>query len=130
MGHLRRALQACLFPTWVLNKLQHQFEQRHNGNRKTNSTEEQCSNNHNSIVTNYPNTTTAETSPWWYPTYRGWERSLRGLATNRVYMYISIEQMPSNTFSWHQNIRTINLKKWGFLQIEMLTYQLHRRVYR
>ena len=50
LDHLRATLQACLFPTWALNKLQHQFEHKHN-NREANSTEEQCSNNHNSSVT-------------------------------------------------------------------------------
>ena len=41
LDHLRRALQACLFPTCALNKLQHQFEHRHNNNnREANSTEE------------------------------------------------------------------------------------------
>ena len=48
MEHLRKALQACLFPNWTLNKLHHQSEHKHNNNRKINTTEEQHSNHHNS----------------------------------------------------------------------------------
>ena len=54
LDHVRRALQACLFPTWALNKLQHQFEHKHN-NGEANSTVEQHSKNHNFIVTNNHN---------------------------------------------------------------------------
>ena len=48
LDHLRKALQAYPFPNWALNKLQHQFECKHNNNRETNTTEEQHFNHHNS----------------------------------------------------------------------------------
>ena len=38
LDHIRRALQSCLFPTWVLNRLQHNFEHIHNNNRDPNQT--------------------------------------------------------------------------------------------
>ena len=47
LDHLRKALQACLFPNWTLNRLQHQFEFKHNNNSKANQTEGQQSNHHN-----------------------------------------------------------------------------------
>ena len=46
LNHLRMALQACLFPNWALNKLQHQFKLKHN-NKEDNPTEGQQSNHHN-----------------------------------------------------------------------------------
>ena len=55
VDYLREALQACCFSTWVLSKLQHQFEHKHNNNREAKSTEEQHSNNHNSSVTTNKN---------------------------------------------------------------------------
>ena len=51
LDHLRRVLHACLFPSCTLNKLQHQFEHKHNNNGEANSTEEQHFNNQHSIVT-------------------------------------------------------------------------------
>ena len=47
LDHLREAPQACPFPNWALNKLQHQFELKHNNNREANPTEGQHSNRHN-----------------------------------------------------------------------------------
>ena len=44
LDHLRRALQSCLFPTWTLNRLQHNCEHNHNNNRDPNPTD---TNNHN-----------------------------------------------------------------------------------
>ena len=48
MDHIRRALQSCLFPTWGLNRLQHNFQHKHNNNRDPNPTD---TNNHNTNVT-------------------------------------------------------------------------------
>ena len=45
----------------------------------------------------------------------GWERSSRGLAINKPYKFISRVPTPSSNFSWHQKIRTINLKKSGVI---------------
>ena len=39
LDHIRRALQSCLFPTWALNRLQHNFEHKHNNNRDPNLTD-------------------------------------------------------------------------------------------
>ena len=107
LGHLREALQACLFPTWALNKLQHQFEYKHNNREATEQ-------NNNTPTTTTPVSppppTNTESSPWWYPTYMVWERSSRGLAINRVCKFISKEPTPSSHFSWHQKTRTINFK--------------------
>ena len=46
LDHLRRALQACLFPSWALNRLQYQFELKHNNTREDNQAEGQQP-NHN-----------------------------------------------------------------------------------
>ena len=47
LEHLRKALIACQFPNWALNKLQNQFECKHNNNRDNNLTERQNNNNNN-----------------------------------------------------------------------------------
>ena len=52
LDHLRKALKACQFPNWALNKLQHQFELKHNHNRDDNPTEGQQPNNNNRDNTN------------------------------------------------------------------------------
>ena len=47
LDHRRKALQACLFPNCALNKLQHQFELKHNKNSEANQAEGQQSNHCN-----------------------------------------------------------------------------------
>ena len=62
--HLRKALKACQFSNWVLNRLQQQFELKHN-NRDNNQTEGQPNNSnweHNNNIT--------KTSPWSYHTFQ------------------------------------------------------------
>ena len=50
LDHLRKALQACLFPNWDLNRIQHQFELKHN--QEDIQTEGQQSNHNNRDNTN------------------------------------------------------------------------------
>ena len=52
LEHLRKALQACLFANWALNRLQHQFELKHNNNREDKQTKGQQSNQNNRDNTN------------------------------------------------------------------------------
>ena len=53
LDHLGKALQACLFPNWALNKLQHQSEHIHNNNREANPTEQHSNNHNSSDITNH-----------------------------------------------------------------------------
>ena len=54
LDHISRALQSCLFPTWTLNRLQYNFEHRHNNYSDPNPTYTQQTNNlnTNAITTN------------------------------------------------------------------------------
>ena len=45
MEHLNKALRDCHFPHWVLNRLQLQFQQKHNVNNNNTKGEEQTNNN-------------------------------------------------------------------------------------
>ena len=45
--HLRKALLACQFPNWAINRLQQQFELKHSNSRDNNQTEGQSNNNNN-----------------------------------------------------------------------------------
>ena len=47
LDHLKKALMACRFPNWVLNRLQQQFQLKHKQNSITNQTEAQSDNNNN-----------------------------------------------------------------------------------
>ena len=127
-GSLKQSITSLSLPHLTLNKLQHQFEHKHNNNREANSTEEQCSYNHNSSVTTNHNK--HRNISMVVPYVHGWERSSRGLAINRVYKFLLRKQTSSSNLSWHQKTRTVNFKKWDYLQIQMPTYQLHRRIHR
>ena len=63
LEHIRKALQACHFPSRTLNKLQHKFEHKHNINNGPNSRDNQpnnknsgTNNNNISIVVPYTET--------------------------------------------------------------------------
>ena len=45
LNHIKMALEACHFPIWVLNKLQHNFDHRHYINNESSSTDSQHNNN-------------------------------------------------------------------------------------
>ena len=54
LEHIRKALQACHFPTWTLNKLQQNYECKHYTNNEPSSMDTQPNNNKNiSIVVPY-----------------------------------------------------------------------------
>ena len=45
LGHLKKALMACQFPNWAVNRLKQQFQLKHNQNSINNQTEAQSNNN-------------------------------------------------------------------------------------
>ena len=47
LEHLRKALMQCQFPSWALNRLQHQFQQKHNLNNNNNTQEEEQASHNN-----------------------------------------------------------------------------------
>ena len=49
MEHIRKALPACNFPTWVLNSLQNKFNCKHNIHNGQTTTDNQSSNNNNKL---------------------------------------------------------------------------------
>ena len=51
--HIRKALQACHFPTWTLNRLQQKFECKHQINNEPSSMNNQPSNNINNNGSTY-----------------------------------------------------------------------------
>ena len=55
LDNITLALQACHFPTWAFNKLQHNFECRHYSNSKPSSTDSQQNSNHNNNGTSSTN---------------------------------------------------------------------------
>ena len=55
LDHIKMALQSCHFPTWALNKLQHNFDWRHYINNESSSTDSQHNNNHNNNWTSNNN---------------------------------------------------------------------------
>ena len=78
--HIRKALQACQFPNWTLNQLQHKF-QRNN----------QCSqdNNHNSNSANHNNSNNRNITNV-VPYIQGTgEKFKKRFASPKVYKYIS-----------------------------------------
>ena len=48
LEHIRKALQACHFPTWTLNKLQYKFKCKYNTNMGPNTSDNNLPNNNNS----------------------------------------------------------------------------------
>ena len=69
--HIRKALQACQFPNWALNQLQHKLHRN---------------NQHNSNITS---TTKTGTSPLWSLTYRVQMKISKKIARPKGYKYIS-----------------------------------------
>ena len=55
LEHSKMALQSYHFPTWALNKLQHNFECRHYNNNEPSSTDSQHNNSHNNNGANINN---------------------------------------------------------------------------
>ena len=45
--HIRRALQACQFPNWALNQLQHKFHSNNKPSHQSNNTSSPTNNNNN-----------------------------------------------------------------------------------
>ena len=71
--HIRKALQACQFPNWALNQLQHKF---HRNNQ---------SGQHNNNSSSATTTTPLGTSPLWSPTYRVQEKRLKKFVRPKGY---------------------------------------------
>ena len=88
LEHLRKALMACQFPNWVLNRLQQQFELKHSNNRDNNHTEGQPNNSTRENNNNKPN----KTSPWSYHTFQAWEKNSKKHATDKASKYTSKAQ--------------------------------------
>ena len=74
LKHIGMALQNSHFPTWVLNKLQQNFQCRQQNN-KPNSTDQQNSNSSNNNGTTL--TTTTKTFTCWFPIYSHWEKKFK-----------------------------------------------------
>ena len=55
LEHIRNVLQACSFPPWALNSLQHKFNCKHNIHNGQNSTDNQPKNNNNNGTSNNNN---------------------------------------------------------------------------
>ena len=85
LDHIRIALQPCYFPTWILNKLQHNFGCKHYNNNKSGSTDSQHNNKENNNGTSSNNN---KNFPKWLHIYRDWVKHSKGHATRRVYKYI------------------------------------------
>ena len=55
LDHLRKALQACHFPTWTLNRLQQRFECKHQTNNETSCMDIQLNNTNNTATSSSNN---------------------------------------------------------------------------
>ena len=83
-----KALQACHFPTWTLNKLQQKFECKHHTNNEPSSMDIQPNNNN----TNNSGTNNNKNISIVVPYVHGLGEKLKGHTTAREYKYTSKAQ--------------------------------------
>ena len=97
LDHIQMAIQSCYFPTWALNKLQHNFECRHYNNNVPSSTDSQHNNNHNNNGTKINNNNNKNISIV-VPYIQGLGEKFKRTYTRRVYKYTSKVQTLSKHY--------------------------------
>ena len=105
MEHLNKALKDCHFPNWALNRLQLQFQQKHNLNNTNIQGEEQTNNNINQ------DTNSGQQNNNLYivvPYIKGIGEKFKKICNKQGIQVHFKGTTQSNNYSWHPRIRTPN----------------------
>ena len=102
MEHIRKAIQACNFPPWALNTLQHKFNSKHNTHNGQTTIGNQSNNNNGSISINI-----SVVVPYIHRLGKG----SKGHATTWESRCTSKGVTPLKPSSWLLRTRSTNFKK-------------------
>ena len=122
LDYIKKALQACHFPPWILNKLQHKFKCKHNTNNGPNTYDNSLTNTNknNSGTNNSNNKNISKVAP--YIQGLG-ERFKRECNNNGIQVHFKGNNTRDITHGT-QGQGQQTLKEWGNLQIQMSPYKL------
>ena len=109
LDHIRKALQASHFPTWMLNRLQQKFECKHQTNNEPSSMDIHPNNNTNNTGTNSKNSNISIVVPY----IHGLGERFKRTCNNKE---MQVHFKGTNTIkdsSWHPRTGTANCKRLG-----------------
>ena len=112
LEHIKKALQACHFPPWTLNKLQHKSECKHNINNGPSSRDNQPNNNSGTNNSNINKNISIVV-----PYIQGLGKRFKRTCNNKG---IQVHFKGTNTiksYSWNLKTGQQTSKEWSNLQI-------------
>ena len=114
LEHIRKALQACSFPPWTLNKLQYKFNHKHNINNGQSSMINQPNNNNNNNNSSGSNNSNNNKNiSIVIPYMQGLgERFNRTCNNKGIQVHFKVTNT-LNSLSWHLKTQITNYKRVG-----------------